>query len=596
MWPFSSSYPDCSASDVYHHKRRNFDYVIVGGGTAGCCLAARLSEDPSVSVLLIERGEVADGWSSRVPLVSANFYRGGAPAKLLQTEPCAGLDNRSEQAVLGNGLGGGSRINGCVYTRAPQDFDQWERMGHSGWGYKTMEPYFMKSEQSLSHVTSEHRGKKGPWTNQIFPNSDFKIVSKTLEAAERLGFKFFSDVNDPNVPLSYCGYVDLTIDENTHRVSTFEAFLPASVAKARKNLVICTSTVVTNLGFWPSHDHCKPKIKTITFEKSASSKGSGSEGRAYFVNVNKEVILCAGGISSPHILMLSGIGPKSHLADMSIHVVKDLPGVGSFLKDHAALGINYEVPMHDSLHSLRNQPLRVISELLKYLSTGKGLFAVPFMVHTICTHTSLLDSESRLTSPQTQELPPLPDTEIMAIPHRCQPLGEISPLNKYGVFALLLALWRPKSHGTVRLSSNDPLEDPLVNLDLLSNPEDITTLRKQVRLARRLAKEIKEQGYPLADLEVPEDDTDEKIDAYARKNLRTSYHYTSTCRMSPENDPLSPGVVDNELRVWGVEGVRVCDCSVFPDMISGHPMAPVVAIAERCADLIKAQRPKTNGA
>ena len=279
--------------------QRDFDYVVVGGGTAGCCLAARLSEDPESSVLLIERGGVGDTWSSRVPLISANFFRDDAPSKILTTEPCASLADRAPTIVVGNGLGGASRVNGCVYTRGPREHHAWEKAGRVGWDYRTMEPYFIKSERALGREMSDCRGSDGTWVNQCFRESCFKVVDSALESAKQVGLPFVDDLSSSGAPLSGCGSVDLTIDEHKHRMSSFEAFLPASIVGRRKNLVVCVGTVVTRVMFADKASD-RPIVDRIVLDDVANP----SDAASFVVKVKKEVILCAGAVYSPQILML----------------------------------------------------------------------------------------------------------------------------------------------------------------------------------------------------------------------------------------------------------------------------------------------------
>lgn len=249
----------------------------------------------------------------------------------------------------------------------------------------------------------------------------------------------------------------------------------------------------------------------------------------------------------------------------------------------------YEIPMNDSLHKLQSSAWLAIVELLKYITTGRGMFASPFMQTSLFVPSRLLDTDACLIEIDRKDLDStlpenIPDIEIMPIAHNCSDV----PIDKKGIFSFLTALVKPKSVGSVRLASSDPLARPQVELGYLSNPEDYVVLRKCVRLALRLAEQVRSQGYPLKNLQVPETENEVDIDRFIRTYLRTSYHYSSTCRMGAEDEVGRPGVVDDELRVHGVDGLRVCDASIFPEGIATHTMAPVVAVAEKCADMIKA--------
>ncbi|KAJ7432329.1 alcohol oxidase [Mycena latifolia] len=555
MWPFDK-YPALGAADVGGLTDLTFDFIIVGGGTAGCCLASRLSEDPNISVLLLERGPVSDDWQAHVPLLSANQYRSGAPAANIPLSPSVQGDERVIHAVVGEGLGGGSLINGQLYSRGIADSNKWKNMGRTSWGYDELEPYFVKSESSLSQPPSTFRGKDG-------------VV---MNAATSLGIPHSPDLNSPDAPVVCYAAVDITMDRNMHRNSTFRAFLPHKVAQARKkNLKICTNTIVTGIKFAPDVFKSKtrnPKAVGVYFEDTHLKRSP----RNFCALASREVILCAGAIGSPQILMLSGIGPRQHLFNHSLVVVKDLPGVGSYLRDHLAISMSYQVPMQESLHALKNSVFRALVEVAKYLFYGGGLLGIPFVQSTI------FDLDAR--NPDN-----IPDIEVMSFAHRaCE--GEHHMLDRLGVFSFFPALTKPKSSGTVRLVSTDPHARAQIHPKYLSDPADYTLARKAVRLVLRLGQQVRAQGYPLKDLVVPESEDDDSLDQFIRENHRTTFHYTSTCRMAPEDDD-QPGVVDDELKVHGIDGLRVCDCSIFPDILSVHPMAGAVVVAEKCADLIK---------
>ncbi|KAF4578647.1 hypothetical protein EYR40_001203 [Pleurotus pulmonarius] len=369
------------------------------------------------------------------------------------------------------------------------------------------------------------------------------------------------------------------------RMSTLQAFLPEKVATARNsNLTICSKAIVTQIQF--SIEAGSIRASGVYYEASKLTRNT----RNFVVNANREVILCAGAIASPQLLMLSGIGPRSHLQEHGITVVKNMPGVGSMLKDHASVPVMYRIPLDDSLHVLKNKPTRAISELLQYFIAGKGLFAVPFMQWSIFVRSSLLNADSEIVANTPSALDPTqpgntPDIEVMPVPHRCTE-GEKNDWDDIGVFSFLTCLVKPKSYGTVRLAYTDPRERASIDLGFLDNSDDLIVFRKAVRLALRLVKQMRSQGYPLEDLGVPASESDADVDDYIRSNIRTSYHYSCTCRMAPEDDER-PGVVDDQLRVHGIKGLRVCDTSIFPEIVSTHTMAPAVMVAEKCADFIR---------
>lgn len=250
--------------------------------------------------------------------------------------------------------------------------------------------------------------------------------------------------------------------------------------------------------------------------------------------------------------------------------------------------LTFQVPLQDSLHVLESSPLTAVKELLKYAVTGRGIFSLPFQASTTFIPSRLLSHDGTLISKDLRDIDAsvpenLPDIEIMHLTNNSIDYD----IPDKGLFTFLIAHIRPQSHGTVRLATGNPRARPDVDLGFLSHEDDYVGLRRGLRLAMRLAADVQKQGYPLKDLIVPEGKSDEDLDRFIRANLRTCFHYTSTCRMGQKPHGERPSVVDAELRVHGVRGLRVCDASVFPDIVGAHTMAPTVMVAERAADMIK---------
>ncbi|KAI8972817.1 alcohol oxidase [Trametes punicea] len=601
MWPFTSKddIVVCTPEEVgtpsphSPHRQPTFDYIIVGGGPAGCCLASRLSEDPAVTVLLLERGPIANGWADRVPLISSNPYREGAPVGRWWSQPmpmCRSPDGRSQslEVVCGEALGGTSTINSMFYTRGPAgDYNRWEELGNKGWGYADLEPYFVKSETTLSHPASQYRGKQGPWQNRTFRNNLWRHTKHVIRAAENAGIKPMDDINSPSAPS--VGHVrqDAAIDSTMRRQTPFHAFLPPRLIRARKDrLKICTNVLATRLELATEGSEEAIRATGVHFEVTDYRKA----GRRFFACARREVIVCAGALASPQLLQLSGIGPRAHLEAKGIPVVRDMPGVGNYLQDHVAVTLTFEVPMDDSMHKLQVSPSKAIKEVAIYLLTGGGLLSYPFQAVTIYLRSDLLDKDYNVSISDPKVLDSrmfsnCADLEVMPAASNCT--DHDIPLDK-GLFTFIVGLIRPKSRGTVRLATSNPRARPEVDLAFFTDPDDLARLKKGVRFGMRLANDMREQGYPIKGLIVPEKlDDDASLEAFINANVRTCYHYTSTCRMGKENDPDGPGVVDTNLKVHGVQGLRVCDASVFPEILGGHTMAPVVLVAEKCADLIK---------
>ncbi|OJT07574.1 L-sorbose 1-dehydrogenase [Trametes pubescens] len=598
MWPF---FPDQRIPTVTLEEAgvlgypaaaldaHTYDYIIVGGGTAGSVLAARLTEDPSVSVLVLERGGLANSWMDRVPLISSNPYRAGAPVGRWWTRPVLPTEDRAMEVVCGEALGGTSAINCMFYTRGPAgDYNRWKELGNPGWGYEDLEPYFAKSETTHSHPASQFRGRTGPWHNRAFTNTIWKHTAHVIRAIENAGVPYAEDLSAPFMPAAAYVRHDVSQDSSMRRHTPFHAFLPPKVVQARRQrLKICPHALVTRIEIAAPGGETAAQAVGVHFEAADFRQA----GKSFYAHARREVVLCAGALASPQILMLSGIGPKAHLEEKGIQVHRDLPGVGSYLKDHVAVPLTFEAQMKDSLHELEISPMKVVKELATYLCTGRGIFSYPFQAVTLYVASRLLDDKSHISVPAGSSADALntrvpancPDLEIMPVASNCTD----HDIPRTGVFTLMAAHIRPKSHGSVRLATRNPRTRPDVELGFFSDPADMPPLVKGLRLAVRLAEDMRGQGYPLKGLIVPETLDYDALDAFARKNMRTCYHYTSTCRMGAEDDAEHPGVVDAELRVHGVGGLRVCDASVFPEIVGAHTMAPVVAVAEKCADLLK---------
>ncbi|KAH9938978.1 alcohol oxidase [Epithele typhae] len=549
-----------------------YDYIIVGGGTAGCVVASRLSEDQKVSVLVIEQGPVDDSWLSRVPLASGNIYEGEHPMALRWwSEPLRHANNRFLEIFQGKALGGASRVSGMLYTRGtPGDYNRWKELGNEGWGYDDLLPYFVKSEKTHSHPASAYRGREGVWQNRNFAHSPYKVTDYADRACQKLGFPQVPDPNAPNVPAAHIAVLDSMQDEKYRRNSTFLAFLPPHVAQERKErLKICPNSVVCRVELAKSGGDVR--ATGVHFETANPRKADAQ----YVAKARREVIVCAGAMGSPQILMLSGLGPKAHLEDKGVDVVLDLPAVGSHLSDHMGVPVAVEVPIKDSLHQLEVSPLTAVKEVLKYATTGRSVLARPFQNLSAFFPSRLVDPASHAVSPGPDGAADLdarvpanrPDIEMMLLTNNC---ADVDTPKGVGVFTLAVALVRPRSEGAVRLATANPRVRPAVDLGYLSDPADYAPLRSGIRLALR--------GGASAS-------NDEALDAWIRAHLRTFCHFTSTCRMGAEE---RESVVDAQLRVHGVKGLRIADTSVFPEIIGAHTMAPAVAVAEKCADMVKA--------
>ncbi|CAG8955202.1 hypothetical protein HYFRA_00007218 [Hymenoscyphus fraxineus] len=602
MWPFTANYPICTPNEI---DSRSYDYVVVGGGTAGCVLASRLSENPEISVLVLERGPINDNWLSQIPIVSSNILRADGGASSWLCEPMKFCNNRQSLFFCGELMGGGSRINSMVYSRGSRaDFEAWAALGHPEWSYEKVLPYFVKGEKALDQPKSDYRGHSGPWITRTFRYASwlFEVYRTFTDIAEAMGFLRVPDTNAPDAPSDGVVTFDSTVNEKNQRLSTFDAFLPKELTLKRKgNLTICPMTLVTKIRF--AKESGKGLRAEQVFFKSVDQKAE----KVFSVDVKREVVISSGSAGSPQVLMMSGIGPRDHLEDIGIPVLYDLPGVGSELTDHVSVPVAWEVPLKESLAQLAVSPIiKGGFEFIKYLISGSGILGMPVQTLSLFVRSSSLsnDGTKLLTRPSESEAPRNRKRSSIYVPQHEIADIEIMPLavssmdnleehnrlySKLGVFSMLATLLQPRSRGTVRLRSSNPHDRPKIDFGLLSDPRDIITARTAVRLSLKIGRDMKVSGFPLLqNLTFNEEDKDDDaaLDEFIKERVRTTYHYACSCRMAPENDPI-PGVVDDELRVHGLSNVRVCDTSVFPQITSSHLQAPAAMVGERCADFIK---------
>ncbi|KAK6087150.1 choline dehydrogenase [Seiridium cupressi] len=586
MWPFGSAYPEAKPQEIHN---KEFDYVIVGGGTAGCVLAARLSEDQGVSVLVIERGAVGDHWLSRVPLIS------GSLARFFQvthrwSEPIEHCNGRRTDLWTGEALGGSSRINQMLYTRGiPGIYNEWANMGHPDWSWERVEPFFKKVENCVGHPKAQHLGHKGP-VHIRNHRPQFELHNHIDKSAAAVGLPIEEDVNNPAGPAAGYYYLDYTLDKNGHRHSAYSAYLPKEVAISRRaSLSVCTRAIASRLEL-----DAENGIVTGVYFRSTLSKSP----RDFFAKARKEVIICSGATCSPQLLMLSGIGPAEHLHSLNIPVVKDLRGVGANLSDHHGIPIMLKMPLADSYHRMESDYLWAVWQVLRFAWNGDGWLKSGTTSSTIFLNTSRIDPSSSTLTPGPGDLEfdssraeNVPDLEIMVIP-----AGTI--VGKHpGVplFTLYTCLIQPKSLGRVELASTDPTVSPKIHYQMLESPHDIAAARSAVRFSLNIAENfMTTSGYrhhvelffaPNAESQRNWQDLgDDEIDDFVRASIQSVVHLGCTCRMAKEADG---GVVDDALKVYGFENLRIADASVFPKIPACHTMAPTYMVAERCAQFVK---------
>jgi choline dehydrogenase len=521
------------------------DYIIVGGGSAGCVLANRLSEDPACSVVLVEAGGSSDGFMFKMPLGNSKLLAKPNADWMYMTEPDPSINDRRAMWNAGRALGGGSAINGMVYVRGARwEFDGWAKDGCAGWGWDDVLPYFKRAEDFQGPPMDSH-GRGGPLS--VTPQRvNHPIAKAFVEACVESGLRRLDD---------YCNgdqdgaFFMLATQKDGQRWSAARGYLEP--ARRRPNLKVITGAIADRIEL---ENGRATGVRVVV------------DGQAQTFQAKREVILTAGALVSPILLMRSGVGPAAGLQAAGVEVRRDAPGVGRNLQEHPSFAMSQLVDLRT--YNTMTDPLPLAGLLANYILRRQGPMTSAAL-HAMAFLRSRPDLEH-------------PDVKLSFAPFCMDP--KTRTMHKSSGFTVFAGVSSPKSRGEIRLRSADPMDKPVIDHRLLGHPDDVTALIRGAKEIERiftapaLARHIVGRNMPDP---LPRDDAEWETKIRASSNI--GFHPVGTCRMGSDED----SVVDLDLRVRGVQGLRVADASVMPRLNSANTNAPTMMVAEKAADLIR---------